>query len=466
VAFAEVPPGGKPISAGVVCAPGIGPVSEPQLLQVDASLLVASPRDCTSSPVVAIRRRRGVRTGVVAKRCSCGSFWRNRAPRCRRCGSTRFASWGFYVDTHPRGATERRKTVRSGFPTKDAAERELLRVLEAVQAGAYGAPSKQTLQGYLGAWLEAKTHLRPTTRDTYSILIERYICDGDYGIGTAPLWSLTRPGIKHFYAELERRGRMRGDRPLHPKAVHNVHLVLRKALEDAVDDGLILENPARRAHKLSVHRPEMKTWTEDQVASFLAHVRGHRLYALWRTAATTGMRRGELLAVTWPALDLTVGRLHVTRALAKGPAGDPPRFGPPKTDRGRRAVPLDPETVSVLKDHRRRQLAERETTGETWRDYGLVFCRRDGRPLDPDWTTHIFERLAARAELPVIRFHDLRHTFATLSLKAGIATEVVSRILGHRNPSITQVFYQHAVPCLEEDAIGRFAALVDGCKAA
>ncbi len=331
-----------------------------------------------------------MRTGVVAKRCSCGSFWRNRAPRCRRCGSTRFASWGFYVDTHPRGATEHRKTVRSGFPTKDAAERELLRVLEAVQAGAYGAPSKQTLQGYLGAWLEAKTHLRPTTRDTYSILIERYICDGDYGIGTAPLWSLTRPGIKHFYAELERRGRMRGDRPLHPKAVHNVHLVLRKALEDAVDDGLILENPARRAHKLSVHRPEMKTWTEDQVASFLAHVRGHRLYALWRTAATTGMRRGELLAVTWPALDLTVGRLHVTRALAKGPAGEPPRFGPPKTDRGRRAVPLDPETVSVLKDHRRRQLAERETTGETWRDYGLVFCRRDGRPLDPDWTTHIF----------------------------------------------------------------------------
>src|SRR6266511_2477405 len=261
--------------------PGISPVSEPGSPQVDDPTLVALPRDWTGMLPKSRGKEAGMRTGVVAKRCSCGSFWRNGAHSCRRCGSTRFASWGFYVDTHPKGATESRKTVRSGFPTKDAAERELLRVLEAVQAGAYGAPSKQTLQGYLGAWLEAKTHLRPTTRDTYSILIERYICAGDYGIGTAPLWSLTRPGIKHFYAELERRGRMRGDRPLHPKAVHNVHLVLRKALEDAVDDGLILENPARRAHKLSFHRPEMKTWTEDQVASFLAHVRGHRLYALW-----------------------------------------------------------------------------------------------------------------------------------------------------------------------------------------
>jgi len=96
----------------------------------------------------------------------------------------------------------------------------------------------------------------------------------------------------------------------------------------------------------------------------------------------------------------------------------------------------------------------------------LIFCRPDGRPLDPDVVTHTFRRLAARAGLPVIRFHDLRHTFATLSLKAGIPTEVVSRILGHRNPVITQLFYQHAVPCLEEDAIARFAALVDGSKAA
>jgi integrase len=251
---------------------------------------------------------------------------------------------------------------------------------------------------------------------------------------------------------------------MHPKAVHNVHLLLHKALEDAMEDGLIPVNPARHAHKLAVRRPEMKTWTEDQVASFLASAREHRLFALWRVTATTGMRRGELLGLTWPALDTVARRLHVTQALAKGSRDGLPRFGPPKTDRGRRAVPLDPETVRVLQDHRRRQLQERTAAGDAYQDHGLIFCRPDGRPLDPDVVTHTFRRLAARAGLPAIRFHDLRHTFA--SLKAGIPTEVVSRILGHRNPVITQLFYQHAVPCLEEDAIARFAALVDGSKAA
>jgi hypothetical protein len=147
------------------------------------------------------------------------------------------------VDTHPKGATERRKTVRLGFATKDAAERDLLNLLEAVETGTYIPPSKLTLQRYLPSWLEARTHLRPTTRDSYGILIERYVCNPDYGIGTAPLWSLTRPGIRRFYAELERRGRIRGDGPMHPKAVHNVHLLLHKALEDAMEDGLIPVNP-------------------------------------------------------------------------------------------------------------------------------------------------------------------------------------------------------------------------------
>jgi integrase len=164
----------------------------------------------------------------------------------------------------------------------------------------------------------------------------------------------------------------------------------------------------------------------------------------------------------WPDLDLAAGRLHLTRALTRGPKGEAPRFGPPKTDRGRRAVPLDSETVAILRGHRGRQLEERLALGQAYRDHQLLFCREDGRPLDPDGVSQSFARLVRRAGLPAIRFHDLRHTFATLSLKAGIPTEVVSRILGHQNPGITQFFYQHAIPALEEEAITRFASLVDG----
>jgi integrase len=403
-----------------------------------------------------------MRRGVVARRCSCGSFWRKSDRRCGRCGSTKLASWGFYVDTHPRGSAHRRKTVRSGFLSKDEAERELLAIMKSLEGAGCCVPSKEPLGHYLERWLEAKTNLRPTTADTYAILINRYVCNEAFGIGDVPLRALTRPLLRAFYSDIEQRGRIRGGaRPLSPKAVHNVHLLLRKALEDALEDGLIPTNPARRAHKLSTRRPEMKTWTERQVASFVAFVREDRLYGMWRTAATTGMRRGELLGTMWPDLDLAAARLHVTRALSKGPKGEAPRFGPPKTDRGRRAVPLDPETVTILRGHRRHQLQERLALGQAYHDHGLVFCRQDGWPLDPDGVSQTFGRLVRRAGLPAIRFHDLRHTFATLSLKAGIPTEVVSRILGHKNPGTTQLFYQHAIPALEEKAIARFASLVD-----
>lgn len=267
--------------------------------------------------------------------------------------------------------------------------------------------------------------MRPTTADAYAVNIGRHICNDVYGIGGVPLRALTRPMIQAFYADLERKGRVRGDGALAPKAVHNVHMILRKALEDAVEEGLLPANPARRAHKLPAIHQEMKTWTDAQLAAFLTQLRDDRLYAPWRLAATTGMRRGELLAATWPGLDLPASRLHVTQALSKGPKGAPLRFGPPKTDRGRRAVPLDEETARTLREHRRHQLQD-GVGPPSHRGHQLVFRREDGQPLDPDSVSQPFRRLVERTGLPRIRFHDLRHTFATLSLKAGIPTEVVS----------------------------------------
>jgi integrase len=270
-----------------------------------------------------------------------------------------------------------------GVRSRDEAERELLAVRKALAAGGYSPPSKQPLARYLTGWLGTRTLLRPTTADTYAILVERYICNPDFGIGEVPLRALTPPLVRAFYTEVERRGAIRGGPgPLSPKSVHNVHLMLRKALEDATEDGLIPANAARRAHKLPTRRPEMKTWTGAELASFLAFTRADRLCALWRTAATTGMRRGELLGATWPALDLSARRLHVTQALSKGPRDEAPRFGAPKTDASRRAVPLDPETARILREHRRRQLEGQMREGPAYRDLQLVFCREAIRCLE------------------------------------------------------------------------------------
>ncbi len=155
----------------------------------------------------------------------------------------------------------------------------------------------------------------------------------------------------------------------------------------------------------------------------------------------------------------------MTQALSKGPKGTALRFGPPKTDRSRRAVPLDEETARILREHRRHQLERPPIVQSCW-NHQLAFCRDDGYPLEPDFVSQRFRRLVRRTGLPPIRFHDLRHTFATLSLKAGIPTEVVSRILGHKHPGTTQAIYQHAVPALEEESISRFAELLDRAESA
>jgi hypothetical protein len=123
-----------------------------------------------------------MRRGVIAKRCSCGSFWRKGARACGRCGSVAFASWGFYVDTHPTGVQKRSKTFRSGFPSREEAEREMGELIRSLRSGNFGPPSKQPLGKYLGRWLPSRTHLRPTTADNYAVNVERYICNEDYGI--------------------------------------------------------------------------------------------------------------------------------------------------------------------------------------------------------------------------------------------------------------------------------------------
>jgi hypothetical protein len=260
-----------------------------------------------------------MRRGVIAKRCSCGSFWKKAARACGRCGSVAFASWGFYVDTHPTGVQKRSKTFRSGFPSREEAERELGELVRSLRSGSFGPPSKQLLGEYLGRWLPSRTHLRPTTADAYAVNIGRYICNDDYGIGGVPLRALTRPLIQAFYADLERKGRVRGNCPLAPKAVHNVHMILRKALEDAGRGGAPTCESGPEGPQAAGH-PHGDEDLDRRAAGFVPEPSPRRpSVRLWRLAATTGRRRGELLAATWPGLDFAARRLHVTQALSKRP---------------------------------------------------------------------------------------------------------------------------------------------------
>lgn len=201
----------------------------------------------------------------------------------------------------------------------------------------------------------------------------------------------------------------------------------------------------------------MRTWSAEELRVFLAATHDDRLHGLWHLLALTGMRRGEALGLRWDDVDLENGRIAVRRALI--PNGKEVVVSEPKTARGKRSIALDPETVEVLKGQAAKQLEEQQRS-KSWTDTSLVFTREDGQALHPEVASRFFRQAVKRAMLPQIRLHDLRHTHATLALRAGIHPKVVSERLGHATVAITLDTYSHAVPAMQEEAAVRIAELV------
>lgn len=200
------------------------------------------------------------------------------------------------------------------------------------------------------------------------------------------------------------------------------------------------------------------------MARFLEHVREDALFPFYLTAATTGARRGELLAMTWRRLDLEGARMEIaeTVVMVDGKA----TASTPKTSRSRRTVALDAETVRVLRDLRRAQAERRLLLGPGYQGGDLVFCHEDGSPLRPDTVGSRFRRLAKAAGVPVIRWHDLRHSHATIALQAGVHPKVVSDRLGHASVAFTMDVYSASIPAMQADAADTVAGLIFSAGAA
>jgi integrase len=260
-------------------------------------------------------------------------------------------------------------------------------------------------------------------------------------------------------------------RGLSPKSVWNVHICLRAALNDAIEDGLLRVNPARGAMKEPKGHAEMRTWTVEELRAFLDFVKDDRNLALYRLAAYSGMRRGELLGLRWQDVKHHVGSVSVQQQLGLGNDDEDdeevenatsPDFVPVKTQAGRRSISLDDQTLGMLREHRKAQESQRRGGDDGHHDYDLVFCRPNGAPYDPDTISGQFERMVRRSRLKRVRLHDLRHTHATLLLEAHVDITVVSRRLGHATVQITADRYAHVTARLQYDAAARFSALVDG----
>lgn len=366
--------------------------------------------------------------------------------------------WSYVIELPKSEDGARKRRSLSGFATQRAAATAMRTALATIDDASYVEPTKETVAGFMRRWLpSAKARMRPSTWAFYDMLTEKHIIPA---LGGAKLQRLTVAELNAFYADLLDHGRRDGTGGLSPRTVGHIHGVLRLALGEAVRWDSLTRNPAEGASPPRKQRTEMSAWSAVEAQTFLASVRDDRLYAAYGLALTTGLRRGELLGLSWRDIDLEAGWLNVRQTVVHVNSSKP-QLSTPKTAAGRRSVALDTATVELLREHRLAQLKERAELGLTAQQPDdFVFSHIDGSPLHPTVFTDTFNRRVKAAGLRRIRLHDLRHTAATLMLAGGTNPKVVQERLGHSSVSMTLDLYSHTVPSLQEEAAAKLGALI------
>lgn len=365
-----------------------------------------------------------------------------------------------YDGIDPGTGRKRRRWVPAGTRRADA-ERLLADLIRRKYDGEPVPTERLSVAQYLTErWLPVqKSRLRTSTYDSYRRNIDLHVVPA---LGRGPLAKLTAEDLDLFYAALLTEGRKQAggmSRGLAPKTVRNIHLMLSKALADAARKGLLARNVATLADAPSSQascKGDIKAWDVQQLTAFLDAMRSHRLHPAFHLAAHTGMRRGEVLGLRWQDLDLDAGRLSVRQALDE--VAYVVHMSDVKTDTGRRTIDIDPGTVDVLKAWRIERAGERG--GVEPRSDELAFSKPDGSWIHPQSFSQVLDRKVAKLDVPTISLHDLRHTHATLLLKAGVPVKVVSERLGHANVAFTMNVYQHVLPGMQAQAAETFAALL------
>jgi len=338
--------------------------------------------------------------------------------------------------------------------TKKEAEKRLADMLHQLDTGTFMKPGKTTLAEYLERWLKdyAWPYLAPRTAEGYESIIRQHLIPK---LGNITLTQLKPEHLQKYYSEMLRSGRCDSSCGLSAQTVRHHHTALHKALQTAVEWGLLSRNSADAVRPPHAERPEIHIWSEDDITRFLESAKDTPYYALFYTALFTGMRRSEFLALKWSDIDLLLCQIYVNRSLHQLRDGSIV-YREPKTAKGRRMIALSPSVTLVLREHKEQQEATWTQLETLLKDDDLVFSTVDGKPLRPNTITRAWTVLAARAGLKVIRLHDARHTHASIMLKQGIHPKIVQERLGHSSIAITLDTYSHVSPGLQEAAAKRF----------
>jgi integrase len=348
------------------------------------------------------------------------------------------------------------KTIGT-YRTLKAAEKAERDALVAQERGTLVDPSKVTVGELLADWLKAKVAvISRNSHADYEIAIRRHI---NPALGSVIAQQLTPARVQAQYSAWQEVG-------MSPRMVHRCHLVLSQALAQAVRFGILNRNVCGELEKPSIARTKPNVWSPVESAAFLEEAKRDALAPLWFLLALEGMRRGEGLGLRWTDVNWDRGTVHIVQTVApdkrnRGTAVIQPRT---KTSAGARSVKLTAETLMMLTEHKDRQRFQRQAAGERWQDHDLIVCTATGTPVNPNNVTRSYNRLVILSGVPRIRVHDLRHTAATMLLRAGVPPKIVSERLGHATVAITLDTYSHVLPEMQDVAASAMSALLASAR--
>lgn len=372
----------------------------------------------------------------------------------KKVGERTGVAWYGRFD-HPDPSTGKRVTTRVKAPTKTECERLLREAIQKVESGQASLDERITVREYLvDRWLPSiASTVRPATRRSYTEIVQGHILPA---LGNLRLAKVSPLDLQRLYADCLATG-------LSPNTVRHYHAVVHRAFGQAVRMRVIDRNVADLVDPPRAVKPDVTAWDARETARVLDVGDTTELAALWRIALFGGLRRGELMGLMWVDVDLERGTLAVRHSFIRGDASKWV-LATPKTASSRRTIALDATCVAALRKHRAAQNAERLRLGAIWQDQGLVFTNQTGGPLHVTTLVTRFKRLIAAAGVRPIRFHDMRHTCATLALIQGVHPKVVQERLGHANIAMTLDRYSHVTPSLQREAAESIAAAIEQAR--
>lgn len=342
--------------------------------------------------------------------------------------------------------------------TQQEVAKELRKVTTAIDNDAYSEPSRMTVGQWLDTWhAEYLGSVKSSTVCTYAQHINNHLKPA---LGAVKLRALTGPQIQKLYNSLSRAGR-------NPKTVRNLHGVLHKALSQAVKVGFLRVNPCEACTLPRVERARIEPLDSPEIETFLQSIKGHRFEAVYVVDLFTGLREAEILGLQWSCVDFENSRITVDKQLHRPrEKGAKYYFGPPKNDKAR-TITAAPFVMQALKERKKKQTADKLKAGPLWDDHGfpdLVFTNEVGKFLCYNPILKAFKKALEDAGLPDKRLHDLRHTYAVSSLRAGDDVKTVQENLGHHTAAFTLDQYGHVTETMKQASAARMEAFIQGLK--